>query len=365
MSQSISVAASTAAAQAAPGAANAGATGTVGPTGDLNAIFVQMVLTLLNGAGSPQSGEEKPAHDGKTLPHALPAETANVADPVAALMTLVQGTAVEQPAAADAGAKPQADADTNTESAAAVGDATSRSLGARLALNLADQATVNDKAPQTDTHAKDESPVDVLAKAVAAITPDKLITKAITDAAAPVTTVPASHTSASQHDASPNTVATAVAATPVADAAPAAAKTAAAAAVPVAIQQHGFEDALGDRVVWLTNAKIHSAEIQVTPPDLGPIEVHIQVSNDQASISFGASHQLARDAIESAIPRLREMLGQQGLNLTDVNVSQHSFADRRDDSGYLGGRASSDSDGAVGSVAVTTRATRGMVDLYA
>jgi len=73
------------------------------------------------------------------------------------------------------------------------------------------------------------------------------------------------------------------------------------------------------------------AQLKITPPNLGVIEVRLNINHDQASVSFVSHHALVRDAIESAMPRLREMLAEQALDLvqTDVSsgqqdVSQHS-----------------------------------------
>ena len=63
---------------------------------------------------------------------------------------------------------------------------------------------------------------------------------------------------------------------------------------------------------------------------MGPIEVRIQMQNDQAVVSFTAQHGATREAIDAALPRLREMLSEQNVNVVDIDVSQHSFAEQRD-----------------------------------
>lgn len=85
---------------------------------------------------------------------------------------------------------------------------------------------------------------------------------------------------------------------------------------------------LAQRVNWLAGLKdgIHSAEIKLNPDHLGPLEVRVSLNQDQASIQFVSHHAAVREAIESAVPKLREMLGEQNLNLVDVNVSQQSFS---------------------------------------
>jgi flagellar hook-length control protein FliK len=64
---------------------------------------------------------------------------------------------------------------------------------------------------------------------------------------------------------------------------------------------------------------------------LGPLEVRIEISPDQqqTNIHFITHHAAVREAVEAALPRLREMLDTQQLSLGDVNVSQHSYGDQR------------------------------------
>jgi flagellar hook-length control protein FliK len=101
--------------------------------------------------------------------------------------------------------------------------------------------------------------------------------------------------------------------------------------VPVPVGHPGWDQALGERVVWLATHQMQTAAIHLNPPELGPIEVRIQVSDSQASISFGAPHAAVRAAIEGALPRLREMLGASGLHLADVNIGRHGDAWQRHD----------------------------------
>lgn len=83
---------------------------------------------------------------------------------------------------------------------------------------------------------------------------------------------------------------------------------------------------LGSRVVWMAKQPIQTANIKVNPPHLGPIEVRVVVQNDTATVSFISQNTAVRDAIENSVPRLREMLSDNGLNLENVDVGDHSSA---------------------------------------
>ncbi len=89
-----------------------------------------------------------------------------------------------------------------------------------------------------------------------------------------------------------------------------------------------FSQALADKVAWLVDKDIGSAKLQINPPQLGPIDVHIEVQGDKAQVWLSAHSVVTRDALEAAAPRLRDMLGSQGFAQVSVDVSQRSFQDR-------------------------------------
>lgn len=106
----------------------------------------------------------------------------------------------------------------------------------------------------------------------------------------------------------------------------------------VPMRQANWGQAMAERVVWMTNANIQEAEIQLNPRELGPIGIKVTMNNDQANVSFVAQHASTREALEAAIPRLREMLSENGLQLGQSDVSQHSFKGREEQSeGMAGG----------------------------
>jgi hypothetical protein len=101
----------------------------------------------------------------------------------------------------------------------------------------------------------------------------------------------------------------------------------------------GWDNALGQKVVWLVNQRHQTAEMQLNPPNLGPLEVKITISNDQASALFVSHHAAVRDAIEAAMPRLREMLAENGITLGNVQVGAESFQREQAQTGNREGRA--------------------------
>ncbi|TSA41865.1 MAG: flagellar hook-length control protein FliK [Methylococcaceae bacterium] len=81
---------------------------------------------------------------------------------------------------------------------------------------------------------------------------------------------------------------------------------------------------LGQHIVWQLNKALPSAEISLNPEHLGPMTVRIEMHQDQATVQFTSAHEEVRNALEASIPKLRELLQIQHLNLADVNISQHT-----------------------------------------
>ncbi len=148
-------------------------------------------------------------------------------------------------------------------------------------------------------------------------------------------------------------------------AAPAESAGRAAAAIPVPVAHPDWGNELGQRVLWMTNQQLSGAELRLSPPELGPLSVQISMDNDQASIQFSAHQSLVREAIESALPRLREMLAGAGINLADVSVSQHGFTQAQQDRGDAPAGTRGEGDGGLETLPVPPRMMLGLVDLYA
>ncbi|MEO1765855.1 flagellar hook-length control protein FliK [Thiobacter aerophilum] len=98
-----------------------------------------------------------------------------------------------------------------------------------------------------------------------------------------------------------------------------------AAAVQQPVGSPGWGGEFAQKVVWLNHQGQQFAQIQVTPPQLGPVEIHLSLGQDQANMTFVSPHAPVREAIEAALPRLREMLAESGIQLGNVEVASHSF----------------------------------------
>lgn len=91
----------------------------------------------------------------------------------------------------------------------------------------------------------------------------------------------------------------------------------------------GWDQSVGQRVLWMVNQNVQSAEISINPPELGPVKVSVRMEGEHVHVSFAAAHGTAREALESALPRLREMFADAGLNLGQADVSRQGAGDGR------------------------------------
>lgn len=81
---------------------------------------------------------------------------------------------------------------------------------------------------------------------------------------------------------------------------------------------------VGEKLVWMTNHQEQRADLTLNPPQMGKVEVSISVQGDQANAQFVSANPAVRDALEAALPRLREMLADAGINLGQAQVGSDS-----------------------------------------
>ncbi len=109
---------------------------------------------------------------------------------------------------------------------------------------------------------------------------------------------------------------------------------------PLDLQQTEASQKLQERINIMMSKNIQRADIRLDPPELGNVQIRVNVSGEQTTVQFQVQNAQAREAIESAMPRLREMMEQQGLNLADTQVGEQA----RDGSGTGDGENASGSE---------------------
>jgi flagellar hook-length control protein FliK len=82
-----------------------------------------------------------------------------------------------------------------------------------------------------------------------------------------------------------------------------------------------WDNQVGQKVIWMVGGEDQSATLELNPPDLGPVQVVLNVSNDLASVTFSSQQLEVRQALENALPRLREMMSESGIALGEALVN--------------------------------------------
>jgi flagellar hook-length control protein FliK len=137
-----------------------------------------------------------------------------------------------------------------------------------------------------------------------------------------------------------------------------------------------WETQVSQKVIYMAAGGDQSAEMTLNPPDLGPLQVVLSVSNDQASVTFTSAQPEVRQALENAMPRLREMMGDSGIALGNATVNagqpgqQQAGGEQRQAAGtgarYGAESGQADNAAEAAPVARTVqRLDRGLVDIFA
>ncbi|WP_313928680.1 flagellar hook-length control protein FliK [Pseudoxanthomonas sp.] len=131
------------------------------------------------------------------------------------------------------------------------------------------------------------------------------------------------------------------------------------------LQGGHFDEDIGDAVRWMADQKIGHAHIKVTPNDLGTVEIRLRLEGDRVHADFTSAQAEVRQALESSLPRLRDMLGQHGFQLAHADVGQQ-HAPPPKGGGSHHGEGGPDAGEPVAEAPRTVRMTaRGLVDAYA
>lgn len=268
--------------------------------------------------------------------------------------------------------------------AAGIAKAGAKPAAQQQATTAQTAATLSALQGANDTNAGNEL-ADAIQQFIDGVVDDPQGTTAKRDALANFTAVAAHLTGQSADHSGSNTPsilsaldpATLLAATsPLSQAAPAQAATTAAPAAHAGLSinvppgQPGWSDAVGTHVNWLIQQNQQGAQIRLNPPHLGPLEVKVAVHNDQASVSFTVHHAFTADQLQAALPRLRDMLAQNGLNLSQFDVHHQATGGQGQNSAHGGGATASHTGDAVieesaATGAIAARTVQGLLDTYA
>lgn len=89
--------------------------------------------------------------------------------------------------------------------------------------------------------------------------------------------------------------------------------------------QQGVEQSakqLAQQAQVVVSQNLQEADIQLNPSQLGHLKIQVRMEQGEVQIQFVAQNPQARELLEQALPRLREMLTQQGMQLAQGQTGQ-------------------------------------------
>ena len=145
--------------------------------------------------------------------------------------------------------------------------------------------------------------------------------------------------------------------------------------VPTPIRDQNWATDFGQKIMWLANNDKQAAQLTLNPPQMGPIDISLTIEKGSATASFVSGNADVREAIETAMPRLREMFANAGISLGQTNVSAESFKQHAGDGNSNGSASASwprdnailatDLAGTLSSRSGFSQRGSGMVDIFA
>lgn len=116
---------------------------------------------------------------------------------------------------------------------------------------------------------------------------------------------------------------------------------------PMVLTKENASDQVAERVQMMMSKNLKHVDIRLDPPELGRMQIRMSLNNDSATVHFTVQNQQTRDMVDQAMPRLREMLSQQGIQLADTSVQQQGQQQRHASHGSgAGGSGNGPSNGA-------------------
>ncbi len=142
-------------------------------------------------------------------------------------------------------------------------------------------------------------------------------------------------------------------------------------AMKSSIDNPGWNSEIANKIIWMNKNNIQSAKIRVDPPNLGTIQIKLNITQDQATVSFVSSHAIVREALESGAARLKEMFYEEGFQQLDVDVSgQEHHANNHDktlenEGQVTWGLSKESEDETAEELSATSAQTVGLIDYFA
>lgn len=95
-----------------------------------------------------------------------------------------------------------------------------------------------------------------------------------------------------------------------------------------------WQQNVSQHITLFTRQGQQTAELKLHPENLGQVNITLKIEDNQAQIQMVSPHSHVRAALEAAIPTLRTQLADNGIQLSQSNVSSDNFAGQHQQSAF-------------------------------
>jgi flagellar hook-length control protein FliK len=97
----------------------------------------------------------------------------------------------------------------------------------------------------------------------------------------------------------------------------------------ISVLRQDFAQAVKDKIMVVISQKLQRFEINLDPPELGNVQVRVNLQGEQAAVNFTVNNTSTKDMLETSMNKLKEMLAQEGMDLVETNVEQGNDAEQQ------------------------------------
>jgi flagellar hook-length control protein FliK len=131
--------------------------------------------------------------------------------------------------------------------------------------------------------------------------------------------------------------------------------------IGISVHDARWPTAVSNEVAWCAQNGVQTATLKLAPENLGPVQLRVDLDGKHVNVNFTAAHLETREALESSLPRLRELLASSGLTLGQASVQQEA----RRESHSAAAAARSEGESPAAELSTPLRLAIGLVDAYA
>ncbi|WP_413496200.1 flagellar hook-length control protein FliK [Morganella psychrotolerans] len=90
-----------------------------------------------------------------------------------------------------------------------------------------------------------------------------------------------------------------------------------------------WQQQVSQNITYFSRQGLQQAQLRLHPEELGSLNIHLKIEDNQAVMHFVSPHSHVRAAMESMMPVLRSALQESGINLAQSSVGQEYHGDQQ------------------------------------